>query len=212
MIFASFDMDETIVKTLDLILLALAERGYMVKPQESFDFKFIDGQAPPPDFQWDLFFYRLFTERFSEIKPIDDHVYEFLKAIYKDGEEPIRVITARPNGMLMHYCCSELLKGLFPDIAFSIDIVDSGADKHKYMFGSDIMFEDRRKTALDLASRGIIVFVRRANYNIFDDSKNIRHIHNPGCDLRELSPGTIILYDNFKDLMDAGVDRLVRPF
>jgi len=211
MIFASFDIDGTLVNSYDLISLAFAERGFMLDPNNTaYDFKFIDGHCPPPDFQWDLFFYRLFTERFDEIKPIDEYVYEFLQKIYKDGSEPVRAMTARSRGMLMHHCCSELLRRLFPDIDFSIDVVGSGSEKYRYLFGSDIMFEDRRKTALELSAKGIIVFVRRTSYNFFKCSDNIRYIQHIGCDLRELPAGSIILYDNFKDLLDHGVDRLAR--
>jgi phosphoglycolate phosphatase-like HAD superfamily hydrolase len=213
MIFASFDIDGTLVNTYDLISLAFAERGFMLDTNNvEYDFKFIDGQGPPPDFQWDLFFYRLFTERFDEIKPIDDYVYEFLKKIYKDGSEPVRTITARPSGMLMHHCCSELLKRLFPDIDFSIDVVGSGSEKYRYMLGSDIMFEDRRKTAIELSKKGIIVFVRKAEYNFMEESGNVCYLYNLECDLRELSPGSIILYDNFENLLCCGVDRLAGPF
>ncbi len=146
-------MDNTLLGTSDLISLALAEQGYMVKPpQTEFNFNFIEGYAPPEDFQWDVFFYRLFTERYKEIKPVDDEVHRFLQMVYGDGSEPIRVVTARPTGTLMHYCCMKTLAQCFPDIEFQVSIVGSGTDKHRYTFGTNIFFEDRRQTAKELSA------------------------------------------------------------
>jgi len=210
MIFASFDLDNTLVNTLDLILLGLAEQGYMVDlPQTEFSFSFIKGYEPPEDFQWDLFFYRLFTERFNEIKPIDDHVYGFLKFIYGEDKEPIRIITARPKGALMHYCIERTLENLFPEVDFSIDVVESGSQKHRYMFGTDIIFEDRRKTAIDMASHGYIVFLRNDVYNSMPRSAATK-IGDMGP-WQELSPGTIVTFDDYSEVMEYA-PMLIRPF
>ena len=210
MIFASFDLDGTLVNSLDLICDGLANSGYIVDKEDHADFNinFKEGYAPPPDFQWELFFYRLLTERHDEIKPIDEHVFEFLKKIYDVGQEPIRVITARSNGVLMHWSTCALLNRLFPDIAFSVDIVGSGTVKNEYMFGTDIMFEDRRKTVRELAEQDNIVFMRRASYNHL---KHDEYISIKDVFPLDLKAGNIVVYDNFRQVIDAKVVSLIAP-
>jgi len=207
-IFANFDMDNTLVSTEDLITLALAELGYMVKPpQTQFDFNWIEGYAPPPDFQWDVFFYRLFTERYKELRPIDDEVHRFLQMVYGDGSEPVRVVTARPAGSLMHYCCMKTLEQCFPDIEFSINVVGSGASKMRYTFGADIFFEDRRKTAIQLSEHGQIVFLKDYTYNQIDHSVHIFE-KDP---LLLMVPGTIVRFDDYEQVIESDVIKFIRP-
>jgi hypothetical protein len=215
MIFASFDLDGTLVNSLDLIYEALASSGYMVDRQDhkEFQLKFLKGCAPPPDFQWELFFYRLMTERHDEVEPIDEHVFEFLKEIYDVGQEPIRVITARTNGVLAHWSVCALLNRLFPDIKFSVDIVGSGSVKHEYMFGTDIMFEDRRKTVRELSEQGNIVFMRRDSYNCLLQGGVKKGEYQWIEDVfpLDLKAGDIILYDNFRQVIDSKVISIIAP-
>jgi FMN phosphatase YigB (HAD superfamily) len=107
----TFDLDGTLINTEELIKTAHGEQGYMLSPEDKdqFSFKFIEGYGPPPDFQWDLFFYRLFTERFDELSPVDSHVQEFIEFLYLRGDKkPIRIITARPYGVLMYHAIIRL--------------------------------------------------------------------------------------------------------
>ena len=210
MIFASFDLDGTLVNSLDLICDGLDNSGYIVDREDhvEFNIKFKKGCAPPPDFQWELFFYRLLTERHDEIKPIDEHVFEFLKKISDAGREPIRVITARANGVLMHWSTCALLNRLFPDIAFSVDIVGSGSVKNDYMFGTDMIFEDRRKTVRELAKHGNIVFMRKDSYNHL---KPKEYIWIENVFPLDLKIGDIVVYDNFRQILDANLVNLIAP-
>lgn len=211
MIFASFDLDGTLVNSLDLICDGLDNSGYIVDKDDhaEYNLKFKKGCAPPPDFQWELFYYRLLTERHDEIEPIDENVFEFLQKIYAVGREPIRVITARSNGVLMHWSICTMLKRLFPDIAFSIDIVGSGTVKNEYMFGTDIIFEDRRKTVRELAKHGNIVFMRAESYNSLFGKEEYTWIEDVFP--LDLKAGDIVVYDNFRQIMDAKIVGLVAP-
>jgi hypothetical protein len=210
MIFASFDLDGTLVNSLDLIYSALASSGYIVDANNhnKFHFKFKEGLAPPPDFQWELFFYRLFTERHDEILPVDRHVAEFMSTVYASGNEPIRVITSRPNGVLMHWSTCALLNRLFPDMTFSVDIVGSGSVKGKYTFGTDIFFEDRRKTVRELANQDNIVFMRRDSYNNLERTE---YIAIQDVFPLDLTAGNIVVYDDFGQLLEADIVRLLAP-
>jgi hypothetical protein len=211
MIFAKFDLDSTLVDTGELISLALAEQGYMMKPepQTGWFYEFIEGHEPPPDFQWEVFFYRLLTERLDELKPVDIFVNEFLEKISAGGD-PVHVITARTNGVIMHHACMSTLERCFPNVEFHVSVLKSGEDKLKYMGECDIMFEDRRKTALQLSHAGNVVAMPNMSYNeIPNDGDNyvvdIEACGTPG-------PGDIIRYDNFGQVLESSLLTFSRPF
>lgn len=208
MLFAKFDLDSTLVNTDDLISLALAEQGYMLDPNnhDRFNFNFLDGYAPPPDFQWEVFFYRLLVERLDELEPVDPWTNEFLEKIY-DGKNPIHVITARSQGVMMHHACMSTLERCFPNVEFYVTIVKSGDEKIKYMGLCDFMFEDRRKTALQLSKEGNIVIMPNKEYNQIpcDESNfvaDVRHCGTP-------DPGDILRFDNYGDVLSSVIPLLV---
>lgn len=210
MTIAKFDLDSTLVNSEELIELALAESGFMLDPnkRDKFKFEFIKGYEPPPNFHWEVFFYRLFTERLDELKPVDNYVNMFLEAIY-DGKHPIQIITARPNGAIMHFSCMRTLERCFPNVEFSVDIVKAGSDKIDYMDGASVMFEDRRLTAQQLSAAGITCFVPKKEYNslyglnVYD----IQEIY--GCEA--IPTGSIIRYDSFAKILARRVDLFVIP-
>ena len=206
-----FDMYGTLINSLDLIKLSLGELGYMVHPvQNHFNFKFIEGYAPPIDFQWDTFFYRLFTERFDELQVIDEFAYEFLQGISVD-RKPVHIITSRPKGMLMHYTIGKTLERLFPDIEFVIDIVNRWSDKWSRMGGAHFYFEDRRKTCISLSEIGMIVFMRRTSYNKIGSGNRFfgKCIDIANVDPDFIPRGSIIQYDTFDDVINLRIDMVV---
>jgi len=215
MLLAKFDLDSTLINSSDLIELALAESGFMLNPdrENSWWFRFIKGYAPPKDFQWDVFFYRLFTERLDELKPVDEFVNTFLEKIYSESSAPIHVITARPEGVLMHHACMKTLERCFPNVEFQVTIVKSGSEKIRFMGEADIMFEDRRKTALDLAKNGNIVMMPAKDYNIIDlKTYGINLLRIEDLDISGCKYGDIVVYDNFKQVMDSGISNLISSF
>jgi hypothetical protein len=213
--FAAFDLDSTLIESEALIDYALYNQGIeMVDHNDTYLYKFKDGKEPPPDFQWDLFFYKLFTEKYDQCGPVDEYVYDFLKECYGDGREPIRVITSRPQGVLMGYASEMVLKANFPDIDFSIDILKDAADKkRRYMFGADIIFEDRRKTAIEMAQDGFIVFLRNRTYNTLPDNIKLDLDVYPveKFDPHLMRSGSIITFDNYGQLLAEGVSGVVAP-
>jgi hypothetical protein len=213
MIYAKFDLDSTLVDTGELISLALAEQGYMVSPdpQRGWFYEFIEGCEPPPDFQWEVFFYRLLTERLDELKPLDEYVNGFLESIY-DGKNPIHVITARGNGVIMHHACMSTLERCFPNVEFHVTIVKSGDDKVRYMEGADMMFEDRRKTALQFAAAGHIVAMPRRTYNYIEDGPDQYVVDIEKMDRNYLGAGDIIVFDDYSQVADSTLLSLISPF
>jgi hypothetical protein len=213
MIFAKFDLDSTLIKTSELIELALAEQGYMLKPDghTGWFYEFIEGYEPPPDFQWEVFFYRLLTERLDELKPLDEYVNGFLESIY-DGKNPIHVITARTDGVIMHHACMSTLERCFPNVEFHVAIVKSGDDKLRYMGITDIFFEDRRRTALQFSAAGNTVVMPRKTYNYIPNGHDHYVIDIEELDLSRTGNGCIIMFDNFKQVADSGLLSLIAPF
>jgi hypothetical protein len=213
MIYAKFDLDSTLVRTGDLIDLALAEQGYMIKPDghTGWFYEFIEGYEPPPDFQWEVFFYRLLTERLDELKPFDEYVNGFLESIY-DGKNPIHVITARGNGVIMHHACMSTLERCFPNVEFHVTIVKSGDDKLRYMDSADLMFEDRRRTALQFAAAGQIVAMPRHEYNHIESGPDQYVSDIEKADLTYIGSGDIVMFDNYGQVADSTLLSLITPF
>jgi hypothetical protein len=209
LIFAKFDLDSTLINTDQLIDLALAEHGFMIDEdkRDKFHFVWLEGYEPPPDFQWDVFYYRLLTERLDELQPVDLYVNEFLES-FKD---PIPVITARVSGAIMHHACMKTLDKCFPNVEFSVTIVDSGDQKWKYMGQADIFFEDRRQTALDLSSRGNIVVMPNKCYNKISSTPSSPVIKIEDLEMQCVPPGAIIRYDDFGQVIDSNIGSLVSP-
>jgi hypothetical protein len=213
--FAAFDLDSTLIASNKFLEKVLGDRGFRLSsPKTAFRYDFDEGYAPPPDWQWDLFFYKLFTERYDEIGPVDSHVYEFLRECYGDGREPIRIITSRPRGILMYHSIESHLERLFPDIDFSIDIVSNPSDKKsRYMSGCDIMFEDRRRTSIKMAREGYIVFMKRYEYNALPSViDGIDFVYPVDMfQAHTVMPKTIITFNDYGQLLDMGVSRFVAP-
>jgi len=206
----SFDLDGVLIDSHPLMFLALAEQGYMVVPEiDKYKIEFIEGQEPPSDFDWDLFYYKVFAERSHEIKGFEG-CHKLLAVLsVKSNFGVIPVITNRPKGLLSHYVAESTLERLYPKLDFSVSI--SQNDKHRYMFGSKIIFEDRRRTAIDMASHGHVVFLKETSYNriktcnfgTFGHYLDIDDIIS--FDGNRIKPGTIINFRNYNELLDSRI-------
>lgn len=88
-------------------------------------------------------------------------VEQLLDDIYIDTGMPIRIITARPI-----YTIEATYRSVksFCNAPFEI-VLSSPEDKWKHLMQTQVFVEDRRKTALQLASKGKIVFLVNRKYN-----------------------------------------------
>lgn len=88
--------------------------------------------------------------------PIFWDVPKIMTAVYEITGEPIYIITSRPPG-----CEAEtfMLIRAALGVPFKVSFVPEGGSKLSYLAGYDVMVEDRRKTALELAAAGILVFL-----------------------------------------------------
>lgn len=83
--------------------------------------------------------------------------------MYSSALRPITFVTARhPStagatfGWIMKH---------FRNIDFRLSIVRSGTSKYRFLDDFDCFVDDRRKTAIDLASRGMVVFMPMREHN-----------------------------------------------
>jgi hypothetical protein len=106
-----------------------------------------------------------------------------------------------------------MLNRLFPDIVFSVDVVGSGEVKGKYTFGTDIFFEDRRKTVRELSKQGNIVFMRNDSYNclFLKGVKKGEYTWIEDVFPLDLKAGDIVVYDNFRQIIDSKVIKIIAP-
>lgn len=98
----------------------------------------------------------------GKIKP-HPGAHEVLKELYRITGEPIKIITARPKNKVVQTVAS--IDRVLGDIPYLFAMVDSGMDKPKYV-RSKCFIDDRRRTAIDMASRGYTVFMPEREYNL----------------------------------------------
>jgi hypothetical protein len=158
-----------------------------------------------------VFFYRLLTERLDELKPLDEYVNGFLESIY-DDKNPIHIITARTDGAIMHHACMSTLERCFPNVEFHVTIVKSGDDKLRYMEVADLMFEDRRRTALQFAAAGHMVAMPRKTYNHIESGPDQYVADIEKMDLTYFGAGDIIVFDDYSQVADSTLLSLISPF
>jgi hypothetical protein len=87
--------------------------------------------------------------------------------LWRKCPSPILFVTARHPSTAGD--THEWIKQHFPKIDFFLAVVDSGSDKHRYLESHGAFIEDRRKTALELANRGKVVFMPMRSYNSIVD-------------------------------------------
>jgi hypothetical protein len=83
--------------------------------------------------------------------------------LWRKCPSPILFVTARHPETAGD--THEWIKKHFPKIDFLLAVVDSGSDKHRYLENYGAFIEDRRKTAVELASKGKVVFMPMRSYN-----------------------------------------------
>jgi hypothetical protein len=111
-----------------------------------------------------------FIEFESDLMPVFPEGAELVEYVFNTTRKPITFVTARERRTAGS--THEWLWEMFPGLDFFLAVVPSGADKHRYLNRFDCFIDDRRKTCLDLASRGKVVFMPQRHYNIL----NVDHI------------------------------------
>ena len=115
---------------------------------------------------------------------------EFLRELYRAADsDPIRIITARPS-----YICANDTYKLCSRLDIPYELIITGTpttnlpgqpevNKFNYLNRYNFFVDDRRKTAIDLSSRGKYVFMPTMNYNILDNEYPNLEVINTVVDL-----------------------------
>lgn len=97
-----------------------------------------------------------------EIQPKQDGAL-LINYLWEEDPRPILFVTARHPSTAG--ATHNWIRKFFPQIDFMVAIVNSGSSKWRFLDQYDCFVEDRRKTCLDLASRGKTVFMPMRKYN-----------------------------------------------
>jgi uncharacterized HAD superfamily protein len=156
----AFDIDGVVANFSDAFV-PYAEKRYGIK--------FIKG----PKFHWDVepdltpflfekliaWFIRDHSDKIREMPP----GAELVNYVWNKTRKPITFITARHE-----MTCSAThhwIKSHFPRMDFVVITVNGHSDKIRYLDGIACFAEDRRRTAIELAEAGKVVFLPMRHYN-----------------------------------------------
>lgn len=108
--------------------------------------------------------------------PIYPGVESFIKRVYSISGDYIQFVTGRED--IWSFETNSLVKRFCKGVPYQIAFVNGG-DSSKVLFVKDrykYFYEDRRKTALELAIAGIKVIVPYRSYNLGMNNKNISYL------------------------------------
>ena len=100
--------------------------------------------------------------RWSEVK-IKPGAVELMGELWNLTNDPVKIITARP--WRYYENTHKLVSRIFGTIPFILIAVGMSGKKEQYINDKDIFVEDRRKTALEMAQSGKMVYLMDAPYN-----------------------------------------------
>jgi FMN phosphatase YigB (HAD superfamily) len=165
----AFDLDGTLIKTMPVFERILWEK-YQAKVPEVREFKIFT----EPDLPFEKIV-ECFNESFSYVDEFEiiPGAQELLQKVYSlTDNDPIRIVTARTFDAAAdtYKLCERICQG----IDWEVVIVKNSKDKWKHLHNYKFFVDDRRKTALELASHDKLVLVPRKHYNQpIEENENI---------------------------------------
>lgn len=144
--------------------------------------------------------------------------YDLVRYVWEKSCDPIYFVTARDKSTAG--ATYDWITRKFPSLDFALSIVSSGGDKWRYLERYDCFIDDRRKTAIDIAGRGKIVFMPRTHYNQLDDVDGFIWLctgrsrfpvyYDDGCWVPPFQKdGAIIILDSTAALLSGRFDHLI---
>ena len=107
---------------------------------------------------------RIFIDLYSKYKcaKIEEGATEVLNLVWEITRKPIKIVTARSS----NYATETIrLIERFARVPFYVCFSGGHKFKYKFLKGDKCFVEDRRRTALELAEKGISVFLINKSYN-----------------------------------------------
>lgn len=214
--FLAFDLDGVLVDLDPQLDHFAALVGATRVPQDGYRSSFVyeDGIEMSYDDMWEYVFFEAFAA--WEKTPIMAGASELVKEMHELSGKPVLVVTARPAWTAG--LTQQLVTRVAGKVPFMVAYAGSGQEKFKYLDGMRYYVEDRRRTAIDLASRGFITFLVQTHYNRLPNDlpstvrERIIEIDSPN-DLRPLAKDYLTrsrgggTYDDIRRIIAESKDR-----
>jgi len=207
-----FDFDGSLVDWATYFRKWVESKRFTIVDNGSFYWELLDQHGSPVSHEAASRLVYRSMSHIEEFEPMDGAEL-FLGWYYAQTGVPIQVVTCRPHHVAGY--THQVFARLFPHIPFTISFVDDAVHKPLYMEDCTVFYDDRRKTAVEMAGRGFTVFMPVRDYNF-----PIRNCEVPVVRLNKLDPeasyhpdmligGRIILVDSIADLTDKRIVNLL---
>jgi hypothetical protein len=146
--------------------------------------------------------------------PVVNGVSRVLEAIMpgEENERTLSVVTHREREIdywteIQFYTARE--RGAIPKFELLLRHPEPGDDKDIFVAEGEALFEDRRKTCVELANKGRIVFMRRTEYNWPLPNTVVTYdVGQVKAETLELMAGAILVFDSYSEIPDDILERL----
>ena len=194
-------------------IVANFSQGFLVWVEEEYGLTFTSGNQ----FNWssdqgipDKTFKRIIAEFIRDhsylINPLKDGA-NLVRYVWEKTSRPITFITARDGSTIQ--ATHSWLNFHFPAIDFTCVTVKRGSSKYRYLDEFDCFIDDRRKTAVDLAGIGKVVFLPSRQYNVIRQSERVLPINYASLWDDEINSHSVVLIGECDDMTDGVVDELI---
>lgn len=158
----AFDLDGVFIDVGEVIKDLILKDGH--KYIENDEYQYETNPPMPDGYFWKIVkkAYKLYNKT-----PLFPYSRRIIKTLYALSADPITIITARP-----HWSANDTYKQmdlLFGDTPYILIMTGSSSDKLKYLNRFEYFVEDRRKTAIEVASIGKLAIMPRRHYNVLPD-------------------------------------------
>jgi len=189
----AFDVDG-IAANFSAAFVPYAKKRYGINFKESNRFHWeVEPELSGPLF--DKIIAWFIRDHSHKIRYMEDGV-SLIDHVWKATKKPITFVTARHE--MTCAATHHWMKSIFPGMDFIVITVDSGNDKIRFLDDFDCFVEDRRKTAVQLAENGKIVFMPKRHYNMPLPSTMSRLAESNIIILDSLTP---VCYGNYDHLI-----------
>jgi len=157
-----FDLDGCLIDWSSYFRALMNNMGFTVRDTGGFYWDLYNEKGQKLSYEDASYFVYASMEHVEEFHPMPG-ARSFLTWFYEFTNRPVQVITHRPYQVAGY--THQVFERLFPGVPFTISFVLNTSDKPLFMGDSIIFYEDRRKTAVEMAELGFTVFMPMRDYN-----------------------------------------------